>query len=713
MVLKSTSASDVSVYQVSGTNVARSLPDWIAKKRKRSLKNDLDYQNRVELIQDFEFNEASNKIRVTKDGQYAMATGTYKPQIHVYDFNNLSLKFERHTDAENVDFLLLSNDWTKSVHLQNDRSIQFQNKGGLYYSTRIPKFGRTLAYNDVNCDLYIGASGDELYRLNLEQGRFLNPFKLDINEEKATAVGGGGVNHVSINSANGLVAVGLEDSVVEFWDPRARSRVSKLYLENTIDNSDFTVTTTSFRNDGINFACGTSNGYSYLYDLRASEPSIVKDHGYGFEIKKLIWLDDVPGSSDKILACDKRIAKIWDRLDGKAYASMEPNVDINDIEHVPGTGMFFTANEGIPMHTYYIPNLGPSPEWCSFLDSITEELEEKPSDSVYSNYRFITRDDVKKLNIKHLVGTKVLRSYMHGFFINTELYDKVSLIANPNAYKDEREREIRKRIEKERESRIRSSGAVQKPKIKINKDLVERLSEKRGDKVAENVMTDDRFKEMFEDEEFQVDEDDYDYKQLNPVKSARETEEGASKRIRALTAAEESDEERIAMREERKNGTRRGIYSDNESESEDDENEGEQVELTKKEKKQIQKEVAAIQRKKKERQESERFMSDIKVGTKGVAADTTHDVSFGKKVREMRNEESEKKENSSILHRNHRGEAELTFIPQKQAKPKKKTVKYASEVEDSEDEEKEKDNGRSKPRFEGTRRASKNVFRGM
>ena len=81
MVLKSTSASDISVYQVSGTNVSRSLPDWIAKKRKRSLKNDLEYQNRVELIQDFEFSEASNKIKVTPDQQYVMATGTYKPQI--------------------------------------------------------------------------------------------------------------------------------------------------------------------------------------------------------------------------------------------------------------------------------------------------------------------------------------------------------------------------------------------------------------------------------------------------------------------------------------------------------------------------------------------------------------------------------------------------------------------------------------------------------
>lgn len=696
MVLKSTSASEISVYQVSGTNVSRALPDWIAKKRKRSLKDDLEYQNRVELVQDFEFSEASNKIKVTRDGQYAMATGTYKPQIHLYDFANLSLKFERHTDTENVDFLILSDDWTKSVHLQNDRSIQFQSKGGLHYTTRIPKFGRSLAYNNINCDLYVGASGNELYRLNLEQGRFLSPFKLETE----------GVNHVSTNETNGLIAVGVEDSIVEFWDPRARSCVSKLYLENQIDNASFQVSATSFRNDGLNFACGTSNGYTYLYDLRSSEPSVIKDQGYGFEIKKIIWLDDV-GTENKILTCDKRIAKIWDTVDSKAYASMEPSVDINDIEHVPGTGMFFTANEGIPMHTYYIPNLGPSPRWCSFLDSITEELEEKPSDSVYSNYRFITKDDVKKLSLSHLVGSNVLRAYMHGFFINTELYDKVSLIANPNAYQDEREREIRRRIEKERESRIRTSGAVKKSNIKVNKILADKLSQKRGDSVAEKVLTDDRFKEMFENEEFQVDEDDYDYKQLNPVKSAKETTEGAAKRIRALTAAEESDEERIAMREGRDD-------EEEDSEEEESSEEEDKEAITENDQKKIKRQLNAIERKKREKKDVESFMNEMSVGTTEVDEQDRQKVTFDQQVREFEGLENEGKSDESIVRRTHRGEAELTFIPKNASRSKnafqKKTEKRST---NGDDDGEGKDTGRTKPRFDGRRRASKNAFRGM
>lgn len=33
-------ADNVTVYQVAGTNTSRSLPDWIERRRKRSLKND-------------------------------------------------------------------------------------------------------------------------------------------------------------------------------------------------------------------------------------------------------------------------------------------------------------------------------------------------------------------------------------------------------------------------------------------------------------------------------------------------------------------------------------------------------------------------------------------------------------------------------------------------------------------------------------------------
>ncbi|SGZ50086.1 CIC11C00000001150 [Sungouiella intermedia] len=679
MVLKSTSAGDVSVYQVAGSNVSRSLPDWIARKRRKELKHDADYMNRVELIQDFEFSEASNKIKVSPDGQFAMATGTYKPQIHVYDFSNLSLKFDRHTDSENVDFQILSDDWTKSVHLQNDRTIEFHTKGGIHYKTRIPKFGRSLAFNATNCDLMVGASGNELYRLNLEQGRFLNPYVLDTTE---------GVNSVELNPVHGLLCAGLEDGTVEFWDPRSRQRAAKLFVADQLGES-LQVTATTFRNDGLNFACGTSNGKSLLYDLRTSTPSIVKDQGYGFEVKKILWIDENSADANKIMTSDKRIAKVWNRFDGKPFTSMEPSVDINDIAYVKDSGMFFTANEGIPMHAYYIPNLGPAPKWCSFLDNITEELEEKPTDTVYSNFRFITRDEVAKLNLTHLIGSNVMRSYMHGYFINNELYDKVNLIANPNSYKDQREREIRKKIEQERESRIRSTGAVTKYKIKVNQDLASKLQDK-----LEDVVNDDRFAELFENPDFAVDEESHEYRQLNPVRATKDVT--ITERPRGLTAAEESDEERL-------NGDKN--ESNSESESESDEEEKEELHRQK-----IQKGLDKLRERKKKQEEANKFMNEMRAVTEDETQAKQNDT-FGKKVKALNKVAKARDEDrhNSRLRRHGKGEMELTFQPKRQ----EKKVKFRSDEIESEDEESTQKHGRTKQRFTGRRSASKNQFRGM
>lgn len=55
----------------------------------------------------------STNIRVSKDGQYIMATGIYKPRIKCFDVNNLSLKFERCLDSEVITFEILSEDYSK------------------------------------------------------------------------------------------------------------------------------------------------------------------------------------------------------------------------------------------------------------------------------------------------------------------------------------------------------------------------------------------------------------------------------------------------------------------------------------------------------------------------------------------------------------------------------------------------------------------------
>lgn len=55
-----------------------------------------------------------------------------------------------------------------------------------------------------------------------------------------------------------------------------------------------------------------------------------------------------------------------------------------------------TTNEGIQMTTYFIPQLGPAPRWCSFLENITEELENTAGGerSVYEDYKFVSRSEL-------------------------------------------------------------------------------------------------------------------------------------------------------------------------------------------------------------------------------------------------------------------------------------------------------------------------------
>jgi 6-phosphogluconolactonase (cycloisomerase 2 family) len=43
---------------------------------------------------------ATQRIKMSPDGQYVVATGTYPPAIRVYEVSEMSMKFERRLTAE-------------------------------------------------------------------------------------------------------------------------------------------------------------------------------------------------------------------------------------------------------------------------------------------------------------------------------------------------------------------------------------------------------------------------------------------------------------------------------------------------------------------------------------------------------------------------------------------------------------------------------------
>lgn len=523
----------------------------------------------------------------------SFCTGTYKPQIHTHYLPQLSLSWARHTDALNTTFLLLSSDYSKSIHLQSDRSLEFHTPSGCHYRTRLPRYGRDLVYDRQSTEALVPAVGvnqdgmGEVFRLNLEMGRYMRSFEVDVGGDDFTSTGGGtlqgGINTGAVNTgaiaeeSHNLLAFGTSMGTVELWDPRAKGRAGVLLPPNQTgpDDARSEITALEFHRSGLTFATGSSNGLIHLYDLRSPVPLLKKDQGYGFPVHTLKFLQPSTFTREqtmepKILSSDKKIIKIWDPRDGKPWTSVEPAVDINSVAWCKDSGMLLTANEGRQQHAFFIPQLGPAPRWCSFLDNLVEEMAEDPNDpnafstgqtgAIYDNYKFLTVPQLKTLNLDHLIGrTNLLRPYMHGYFVAQRLYEEARLITNPYIWEEERAKRVKEKIDKERESRIRGK---KKAAVKVNKRLAEKLmaieekNERRraqrvlqqggdedmveapaAEKPAGGLLGDSRFAKMFEDEEFAVDETSREFQLLNPSTAP----EPAERKERGLTAVEQEE----------------------------------------------------------------------------------------------------------------------------------------------------------------------------
>ncbi|CAF5202278.1 unnamed protein product, partial [Rotaria magnacalcarata] len=135
---------------------------------------------------------------------------------------------------------------------------------------------------------------------------------------------------------------------------------------------------------------------------------------------------------------------------GKNLTSIEPATPLNDMLNIPGSGLICLTNDSPKIFVYYIPTLGNAPKWCTFLDNITEELEEKPADTVYDDYKFLTLKELDTLGLSHLIGSDLLRAYMHGYFMDIRLYNQAKSVAEPFAFAEYRKQKLRAKIDLKR-----------------------------------------------------------------------------------------------------------------------------------------------------------------------------------------------------------------------------------------------------------------------
>ena len=177
-------------------------------------------------------------------------------------------------------------------------------------------------------------------------------------------------------------------------------------------------------------AIGTEKGKVMLYDMRYPVPIYTLGHHYRMPIQQIKF----HSQSKKIITADKKIIKIYNHEDGSLFTNIEPKAQVNDIEICGESGLIFAPLEQEKIGTYFIPEMGPAPKWCAFLESLTEEMEESNITTLYDDFKFVTSADLDKLNAAHLIGTPVLKSYMHGYFMELKAYQKLVVATDPFAY---------------------------------------------------------------------------------------------------------------------------------------------------------------------------------------------------------------------------------------------------------------------------------------
>eukprot|EP00116_Pleurobrachia_bachei_P002746 sb/3463008/ len=393
------------------------------------------------------------------------------------------------------------------------------------------------------------ATGSQVFRLNLCKGTFMKPIdtlttgvssKLYVvnsqylpffvtlrsrcNKEREMC-------HVHLLIVFSLLSPpsGTETGTVECWDPRSRTRCATLSVPSA---PQITALQT---NNILDLAVGTEDGKVHLYDIRSPQVMLTKDHHYGQPINTIFYHPE-----GRVMSACKRSFKIWDGQTGEAFTAIESEEDICHVAWHEGTGMFFFAKEAQKMGTFYIPAVGPAPKWCSFLDSITEELEESTENVVYDDYKFVTSEELESLGLSHLTGTSYLRAYMHGYFIHMKLYREARDIVQPFAFSEYKERKVKEKLA--------VPDRIEKRALpKINKNLAAKDLHKGG-----ALMADDRFGSLFTDSNFQVDEDSEQFKLINPtVRKLTDQQKSGFEEVSAVGGDSEEEEEEEVVKPSR------------------------------------------------------------------------------------------------------------------------------------------------------------------
>eukprot|EP00331_Platyophrya_macrostoma_P010867 CAMPEP_0176429192 /NCGR_PEP_ID=MMETSP0127-20121128/13576_1 /TAXON_ID=938130 /ORGANISM="Platyophrya macrostoma, Strain WH" /LENGTH=641 /DNA_ID=CAMNT_0017810973 /DNA_START=24 /DNA_END=1949 /DNA_ORIENTATION=+ len=501
----------VKVYNLTS---GKSLPEWL-EERKRNKKL-AGGEHRIELIHDLEFPHFARCIFRTQNGTHLFAAGDYPPRLKCFDVNELSLKYSFNADMPILGGVSLSSDFRKFALRGEGRQITIHHSAAIVDRIRVPHTQRCLAYHPQTAELLSSGTTHEIFRFNLETGSFVESYKTTSDD---------GVNCVESFAGSGLILTAGMNGCVEAWDSRSASCAGVLRVTGNgaasglTTSAEITTVATDNRN-GLLFSCGTDKGNVLLYDIRSGRPLIQKDHMNGLPIVKTYFFQGkstTTGESTHILTADTRSVKVWNKHSGANFTTIETPADIYDFtvlraQHnmvapyeCDDSGVITICCDTPRVQVHFIPQLGVAPRWAAFLDTITEELEEKEQNVVYEDYTFIAKTEMDALGIKaeDLADGKV-RPAMHGCFIENSLYRELKAVLDPGAFDRHVMASKQKKLEERWGNRISKFKRVDK----------EAEAAKKQDAIA-LASSDPRFAgKLSQDAAFAVDALNPEYKKL-------------------------------------------------------------------------------------------------------------------------------------------------------------------------------------------------------
>ncbi len=450
--------NNVKVYNLTA---GKSLPEWLAQRKKNK---STDGDRRVELIQDLEFPHFTRMMFRTPDGSYLFAAGEYPPRLKCFDVNDLSLKYSFNADMPIVSGVSLSPDFRKFALRGEGRMITVHHSANVIDRLRVPHAQRCLEYHEHSAELMSGGASHEVFRINLDTGCFVESFKTASED---------GVNTVDYWRGHGLTLLGGENGVVEAWDPRqGTAPAASLAIAGSAKTgvaAGASISAVATDRGGLVFGAGTSTGEVALFDVRLNKPLLVKDHMTSLPIVKIHFFEGRAGETTHVCSADTQALKVWGKTDGANFTTLEAPAQIYDFTVVKSqhnlaapyecadSGVFCLCCDTPKVQVHFVPQLGVAPKWSSFLDSITEELEERDAAVVYDDYQFIPKAELDQLGVSpESITDGRVRPLMNGAYIENRLYRELKAVADPQAFgrhamaqqRAKRDRKVSERISK-------------------------------------------------------------------------------------------------------------------------------------------------------------------------------------------------------------------------------------------------------------------------